>query len=297
MRLGVRDQGCRKCWNLEDKGQISMRQSVNVSRRHCLIDDNAALRQVKLITGKTCNLSCMMCFSTVSSTYHKLWESDKLWIMPEKRQKDLGYDWNMDQYIRDHAHELEYIEVLGGEPLFSKDFFDLVHHLTCTGKSQHMTMFVITNGSIMTDAMIEMFKKFKKTVFMVSIDGVGLVNDYQRWPSRWQQIELNLLKLSNEFDVSVMPTVTALNLPYLHDLYQYCEDKNLVINNFSLVDDWPALLPINLPEKIKQKVDPRFDKLINSSGDTSVLVDFIKRWDKQRGISIVDYMPEWKNFL
>lgn len=294
---GKKDPGCQSCWKLEEQGHVSMRQSVGSSRFSLGDIQSPRLLQVKLITGKTCNLSCMMCFDTVSSSYENVWKNQPTWIMPENRRRELVYDHDMDRYIRSHADQLEYIEALGGEPLFSKDFLALVQHLVDIGASQHITLFVITNGTILTNHQIEMFLKFKKTVFAVSIDGVGAVNDYQRWGSKWTEIEQNIARIQDRFDMSVMPTVTALNIARLHELYDYCGQKHIVINNFIMVKDWPQLLPINLPDQIKSRIDPRFRSLSDGAGDPKQLIDFIQQWDRQRGISIVDHMPEWQGLI
>ena len=100
---------------------MSMRQSVMQSRQ-LTIDTiaNPRLTQVKLITGSTCNLACMMCFSTVSTTYANLWSERHDWSMPVAKRKALMYDHDMEDYIRSHANEIHFIEALGGELLFEK---------------------------------------------------------------------------------------------------------------------------------------------------------------------------------
>ncbi len=293
---GVPDPGCQICWNMESVGQISMRQSVNASRKVVAID-RPTIRQVKLITGKTCNLSCMMCFSTVSSSYQSLWNDRPDWQMPDKRRWNLEYDVDMDAYIRDHADQLEFIEVLGGEPLFSKQFLDLVNHLIAIDAAGHLTLYVITNGTIMTTSMMQLFTKFKKTVFVISIDGIGDINDYQRWPSRWSEIDARLALLKDHFDISITPTVTALNILGLPDLYDYCDQQGLHVGAISMVNGWPQLLPKNLPSQLRKKIDSKFSMLAQGEGDPNQLIDFIKAWDRQRGISIVDYMPEWQGLI
>jgi sulfatase maturation enzyme AslB (radical SAM superfamily) len=296
LKTGVQDVGCRACWQLESLGQTSMRQSINVSRQ-VDPDVDPVIRQVKLITGKTCNLSCMMCFSTVSTSYQSLWGNKLEWSLPANRQWELEYDSAMDAYIRSHADQLEFIEVLGGEPLFSKRFLDLVEHLAATGAANHLTLYVITNGTLLTQEMIASFKKFKKTVFVVSVDGVGPVNEYQRWPSSWSQVQSHLEILQRDFDVSINPTVTAVNILGLPDLYEYCDRRSLHMGGISLVQGWPQLLPKNLPDTLRKQVDQRFSSLAQGEPDVDGLLTFIDKWDQQRGIQIADYMPEWQGLI
>jgi len=288
---------CVHCWRAEDAGQVSMRQAVNQSRSHMIDFDRPRIKQVKLNTGNTCNISCMMCFDSVSSSYEKLWSTDTTWIMPENKLKKLSYDHHMQDYILEHADDIEVIEVLGGEPLFNKQFIQLAESLAASGAAEHMTMIIITNGTLLTQRLIDLFRKFKKTVFAVSVDGVGLVNDYQRWPSRFVEVDKNLAMINRYFDLSLLPTVTAVNIIGLSDLYEYALSKNYMINNVEPVQHWPQLNPSNLPDQLKKLVDSRFSQFIQGSADTDGLLKFVSRWDQQRNIRIQDYMSEWTNII
>jgi molybdenum cofactor biosynthesis enzyme MoaA len=294
---GIRDPGCDYCWHQEDQGFVSMRQAVNISRLSSIDISRPKIKHVKLLTGKTCNLACMMCFPSVSSTYQQLWENDKAWKIPVIKSKERVYETDIDQYIRKNASEIEYIEALGGEPLFEKDYLSLLEHLVTAGQSQHITTFTITNGTIFTERMIKLFSQFQKAIFSISVDGVGLVNDYQRWPSKWQVIEKNIDTMKDNFDISVLPTVTAVNILRLPEVYEYFQRKNIIINNFEVVRNWPMLLPVNLPDPLKNVIDTKFRGLVEGPGDPRSLIDFIKKWDKKRSITIVDYMPEWADYL
>jgi sulfatase maturation enzyme AslB (radical SAM superfamily) len=294
LSTGIKDTGCQKCWDMEDRGQMSLRQSVTQHRAIDLFDKNQpTIKQVKLCTGRKCNLSCMMCFDSVSSTYNKTWKSNKTWIMPVDKQIDLTYDQEMDSYIRQHAHELEYIEAIGGEPLFDKRYLDLLEYLVHIGANKNITLFVITNGTIFTPKIKNLFSKFKKTVFAVSIDGVGPVNDYQRWPSKWDSVKTNLSIISDEFDMSILPTITALNIIGLPHLVDFCQSQNYVLNNMGLVEHWKQLLPCNLPDSLKLLVSEQYQSFLTGPADPDSLLNFIGQWDKQRGIRIQDHMPEW----
>lgn len=294
---GIQDPSCQRCWYQENGGQSSLRQAANHSRLDTIDVNQPKIKQVKLLTGNTCNLSCMMCFSTISTTYQQLWQDDPTWIMPEVKQTPLNYDWMIDQYIRDHAQDLEFIEALGGEPLFSKDFLDLLDYLIQHEHASHITLFIITNGTLLTDNILEKLQKFHKTVFVVSVDGVGRVNEYQRWPSRWTTVEENLSVISGLFDLSILPTLTAINLPRINELIEYCDKKKYSINNISPADHWPSLLPRHLPNELKKFVPREFDYLIQDQGSPDLLLDFISKWDQKRKIRIADYLPEWSRYF
>ena len=69
MNDGQKPSGCWKCYNDEDLGKKSMRQSVNESRlaphSDLIQKEDSELKplQVKLLAGASCNLACRMCVS------------------------------------------------------------------------------------------------------------------------------------------------------------------------------------------------------------------------------------------
>lgn len=287
---GVRPPGCNSCWKLEDSGFRSLRLE-SLSRSMTL---PYSIRQVKLITGKTCNLSCMTCFSSVSSSYEYLWKNDVSWVMPDSKKDDVMYDTEMDLWIRKNFNQLEYLEALGGEPLFSKSFLNLLEYLVEQGASQHITLFLITNITLPMPKILDVLKQFKKVVFAVSIDAVGAANDYIRWNSDFNKIQENINTIREFADCSVLPTVSALNIVRLPELYEYCDKQQLTINNLGLVAHWTELLPSNLPLELHKLVDSKFRPLLEGNNEPNKLIKFIQRWDRQRNINIVDYMPEWQ---
>lgn len=296
LSTGIRDVSCNRCWQLEDIGQCSMRKAVSQDQaRLNAIRSPAQIKQVKLITGATCNLSCMMCFPGVSSTYQKLWQQDYPWNVAQYRLRPREYDDEMDAYIRQNAQQIEFIEVLGGESLFNKNFFDLLTFLVESDACRHMTLFVITNGTLFTKKIQKLLSKFKKTVLTVSVDGIGPVNDYQRWPSRWSEISLNLSKINDVFDMSILPTVTAVNIIGLPRLVDFCQNHGYVLRNINLVEGWPQLLPCNLPRRLAVMVSDEFRAFLDGDSDPASLIDFVLRWDNKRQIRIQDYMSEWQN--
>lgn len=292
-QLNKKDPSCNYCWNLENSGQKSLRIE-SLSRP---ISDPYCVKQVKLRTGKTCNLSCMSCFSTISSTYQTLWQSDPTWIMPAGKLTDAVYDYDMDSWIRKNHSQIEYIETLGGEPLFSKDFLSLLDFLVESDSAKNITLFLITNGTLLYPSLLSVISKFKKTVFAVSLDAIGQANDYIRWGSDFKKINNNINIIKDFADCSVLPTLSALNIARIHELYEFCDKNNITINNLNLVNHWPQLDPANLPKSLHSLVDSRFRMFLKQSGDSQLLIDFIKKWDQQRNVNIADFMPEWANIV
>lgn len=291
--LNIKDSSCQQCWNSEEVGVISLRQT-SLDRT---IQQPNKITQIKLISGNECNISCMSCFSTVSSSYNRLWKDDPLWIMPDEQKHATTYDLHIDQWIRNNYQQLEYLEVLGGEPLYSKRFFKLVDFLIEANAAKSITLFLVSNGTLITKDIIKKLKHFKKVVITISIDAVGRANDYIRWMSNFKIIERNLALVKTSVDCSVLPTISALNICRIHELYEYCDKRNIKIVNPGLVLFWDQLNPEHIPEKLKKTVDSKFSKLVDKPGDPDKLLKFINSWDKKRNIFIGDYMSEWKEFF
>ena len=89
-----------------------------------------------------------------------------------------------------------------------------------------------TNLSIFpNDETIELWKKFKKVILNVSIDGVGEKFEYVRWPLQWHQIDNNLKKLKqlkNQNDINLVYhiayTGNPLTIWYLDELENYSQE-------------------------------------------------------------------------
>lgn len=295
LKTNIKDPLCSDCWKNEENGIQSMRQSILQDSDRITYENK--IQQVKLHVGKTCNLACMMCFPSVSSTWDKLWSEDK----PEEYEKGLGhehYDEYVENYIKENIKDIQYIETLGGEPLFSKRFFKLLTWITEQDYAKNITLYIITNLTILTPVIIKVLKDFKKVVLTVSLEGIGPVNDYIRWGSDFGKIDINLKEgLRNNFDVGILPTVSSLNIHRVHELYAYAESLRVPVLNITPVKGWTSLSTSNLPMYLHKQVDPRFKKLLIGDRNDRALKNFIQKWDRQRGISILDYMPEFEEFL
>ena len=283
---------CNKCWDLEQKGLTSMRQSILQDRKDA---DISKISQVKLHTGRTCNFACMMCFPTVSSTWDNLWNEKNY---PEIFSKSSGheqYDVNAETYIKDNIEDIRYIEILGGEPFFNKRLIKLLDWIIDKNCADKITLYTITNGSLITDTFKKRLQQFKKVVLTISLEGVGPVNDYIRWGSDWKTLDRNIKLNRNMFDIGILPTVSALNIHRLHELEEYCQQEKLMLLNPGPVTGWNSLNPINSP--LQNLITPRYRKYIDQKQKVGDLKKFITAWDEQRKISILDYMPEWEEFL
>jgi len=290
---GIKDPCCHTCWKNEEHGITSMRQSVLQDRNSF----KKKITQIKLHTGKTCNLACMMCFPSVSTTWNNLWKNKEY---PETFVK-VGheyYDEQVENYIKNNINDILFIETLGGEPLLSKRFISLLNWIINSGRAKNITIYIITNLTLLPKSLLKIFTYFKKIVLSVSLEGIDKVNDYIRWGSKFEKIDENIrTAIKKGFNISLLPTANSLNLHRLNEIFIYADSLKIPVMQISTVKGWNSLHPSNLPKYLHNKVDSKFKKLLAGPTINGNLKEFIINWDKQRNIDILDYMPEFKELL
>jgi MoaA/NifB/PqqE/SkfB family radical SAM enzyme len=296
MTEGQKPAGCWKCYNDEDLGKKSMRQSVNESRlvpHSDLIEkESSELKplQVKLLAGASCNLACRMCVSHVSSKVHKVWEAIGL---PSK--DPYKYDDVSEQIIKQNASSVRYIDLMGGEPFYNKRVQNLIQWLVDGNHAHHITVYVTTNAMLLNDRLISNLKQFENVVVIVSLDAVGKKHEYIRPGAVWKTIVSNIEKLqSNKLNVLIQPVISAINILCLPELIEWCNKRKLHMTQMSLVHEPVPLHPKNLPSSLKPLVDPRFHSFIQEAS-TDSSIEFIKKLDSYWNTKIYDYMPEWRD--
>lgn len=201
-----------------------------------------SLRYFDLRFGNTCNLRCRMCGPTDSSGWFREYEAiygtntyddysetaEKIKIVKEGNKyiaEGKPYDWYKEnifwEEISKYKDSMKLVYIVGGEPLIIHEHYDFLDECVESGYSKGMVIEYNTNLTVIPERAIKIWKNFKYVKFGVSIDGVGKVNDYIRWPSKFSTIEKNL-KLLDEAEANymlwtscTMSVYNLLNLPEL----------------------------------------------------------------------------------
>jgi hypothetical protein len=160
----------------------------------------------------------------------------------------------------------------------------------------------LTNGSFkLSKHQKEILSKFQNLSFCFSIDGIGPVFEYLRWPLKWKDIENNIswCRLQN-IDIGVSYTLSNINLLYHTETIKWFRDHNIayVINPVY----WPThFRPQSLPADVKQQLAQRPDGndlapwLAHSPDDDDQFEQFqieVAKQDSMKNINIRDYLPE-----
>lgn len=291
---GIKNPICNKCWKIESFGLKSLRIDSNRRFKKEFIQ-NPKIIELKYNPGRECNLACMMCAEAFSSKFASLWKGEinpPIEKIPEVENHEIVSKWIYANY-----HQLESLTVAGGEPLYNKRFLSMITFLIEKNVSKNIVLYITTNATVLPKLLIEKLKHFKKVIFGVSIEAVGLPNDYIRWYGNFEKIKKNIEILNKEFTVSIESTISALNVIHLPNLEKFCNDYGYYLSNSTIVEMWDELLPENLPLQLKSLVDKKYYSLLDKPGNPDTLISFIKKWDIKRNIRIADYMPEWKGII
>lgn len=311
MLSGQRPAACNKCWRIEDNNLKSDRQIKNETLdfytnidleqliEECRQEKNKTIHY-KIDTSNTCNAACTTCNGKFSNTWNKLLKKHDL---PAGKDWKISPDQTTDWVDYVHAKSISF---RGGEPFLSDTNFYILEQLIAHNNTDCFVSFV-TNGSFsLSRRQKEILSKFPNLNFCFSIDGIGPVFEYLRWPLKWSDIENNISWCQhNNITVSASYTLNNVNLLYHSQTIQWFLDHNInYLTN-------PVYLPVyfkpqSLPIHAKQQLAQRPDSdvlapwLTHSSVDERMFERFqveIAKQDSMKNISIRDYLPELAELL
>ena len=328
-----RPSECQSCWSDEKKNFKSERQWAN---NHYKIIGNKKpeyyLKHLKkenlpypedynLNISNLCNLKCYMCGGKDSSKL--LVENVNLGIEDVKQKDfDIPIEKVVEMINEMLKNKVTNITLQGGEPLMNPKIISLLKNLA--GKkdfAKNISVWITTNGTQYSPLILNTLQKFKTVKIIFSIDGIGKVNDYMRYPSQWNVIENNVKNYLNLKNASFQITYTIqnLNLLYIKKMIDFCQEMKIYLK-FNLLTT-PSYLKLNvLPEqtlllagKIISKLPNDIIHVENLQGiknlvnqalerqdtdqDLEVFKKIMKKRDAYRKISMKNYLPELAEHL
>lgn len=121
------------------------------------------------------------------------------------------------------------ITLTGGEPFLKKEFFELAAFLD--GDDAVEEIFVITNGSLIDERIINELSRIKKLRHIkISLEGAsGHANDAIRGDGAFKLAMkgIGLLKLKSEFKIDIMITLMKSNADEVMSMLELCRDLKL----------------------------------------------------------------------
>ena len=268
---------CARCQQSERVKGESIR--TNSIARHKILHP---IRKDYLIVGgvldNVCNSACQSCNAGLST---------KIGSLESKNYPRVD---NYDLFQRLPQDRITELDVNGGEPTASKNYKKVLTELPANVKIVRMN----TNGSRMIKEIEDVLKRNIMVIVTMSLDGMGNVHDYVRWPIKWTdykktvdaykdlQEKYKLLKLD------FWTTVSCLNVRNLPEIIDYA--KNMDIPHDWAFLDKPSVLNVRYKNKftsVAKHVSP--EEIAVDSDNSEQLEEFIKRQDALRNITIDDY--------
>ena len=315
----TRPDHCDACYQQEAVSSASDRRRETLEWTNRLkLDSLADLDSIRepvyfeMRASNKCNLKCRTCGPEYSHLIAH--ERKAMQILPA----DYHAESNNNRFETMPMHTMRKLYVAGGEPLIMPEFLEF---LTGARDAGHRDFELVINTycTTLTDQFRDLIQEFTNVTFIVSIDGVGAVNDYIRSNSQWHRIVTNLRWLhDHKFHISINTVVSTYNAARLHEIFQWLDQSfpDLGVNlmaAYSADNLFDALHHVNL-DRVRQSVrDALATKSVNN-GPTSRqwLQDFLQqiehkqshvvayekflvynaRLDHHRGTDLAEILPE-----
>ena len=247
----IRNSLCSVCWDLEDRNILSSR--FYSQDDFYPEDGKISLMQIKL--DNKCNIGCRSC-NPFNSNYLekdlKFFNENGINLINFKQgnsnvQDSLAYKW-----LLNNTHKIKILFITGGEPFFSKSFYEIINKYIKTGDAKNTKLIIHTNGTLFNKNIIEKLNQFNILHTNISIDSVDENYEYIRHPMSFFKLEKSietLLSTSTNLDVKISLVLSSLNFNFLKKHEEWCRlifEKNFKIFYSEMWDRFQGISINNL---------------------------------------------------
>jgi hypothetical protein len=262
---------CIRCQQTEELNQGSIRlNAIDTHKKQTKAD--------YLIVGgtldNTCNSACQTCNSGLSTLIGKLDKTNKVVDNASKF-------WDLPQ------DRIVHLDINGGEPSVSQNYQHILKNLP----PNLTNIRVNTNCASILHELTDIANSGVHVTVTVSLDGIGKVHDYLRWPIAWDKFYRNLMIYkSMPVELNTWTTVSALNIGDFANILDFV-GTHKIDHSWALLDS-PA--PFNVKYKntytevdVPDVIKPLVAVSRNNQSD---IQSYIGLQDKIRGINVKDYL-------
>jgi radical SAM protein with 4Fe4S-binding SPASM domain len=336
MLAGDRCAECTGCYQAEDKGIQSVRQSRNNEYKKFfnLVDntkedgflEELSLRHFDIRWSNICNFKCLSCSSTYSSTWaqedNAQGQTKNVYIIAGGDSNDKLYNEFLP-YLKD----IEVFYFAGGEPLLTDKHYSILEHLISIGKTDVKIDYNtnLSNLKYKNKSVIDLWKNFSNVNINASIDSWGERAEYIREGTVWKDIEYNIKTVQQEVPHVKLQTgsvISVFNLFTIPEFLNYLlESKLFSDNNFYpyfynimnpnyysadvIPDDLKKIIMnklnnLNYTQSINKEIQKVITYLQNSNYDPMLRKQFMNttiHYDTIRNRSFVNTFPELRELF
>ena len=325
MFKGKSVKGCDICYTNEKHNIPSSRSFYN-NNIYTNIPSKELPTIVDLDFSNFCNLKCLMCSPVRSSE----WGKDRGY--PNNGIKSISMDLIDD--LVSISDNIEQMTIQGGEPSIMKEYEYYFEHLDRKNILGNINLQVITNATNVNTKFYKLLEGFKSVRLSVSVDAFGKANNYIRWPSNFEQIEKNLVKmreLRNNVKVEILNSLNVLSMFNYHDFLSWCKKMESLYSEknrpFSVVPmkvvfpvQWsPFIAPRSLKDRFTNDVKKfiqkdslthnfnfkteimmlmnRIQKTETNQQAIDLMKSSVKALDTKRNTKITNYIPDFYKYI
>ena len=253
--------GCVRCKS-EEQNNIKSKRQLDYERWKTKFDnytEDQGFITASIAFGNTCNLKCIMCSPSSSSR----WRKEYIEIYGVDKPPLEVIDNTTSDNIHNALPNVIHFDIPGGEPFLSEvdKQLALLYRYVDTGQSREMTLHYTTNAQKYPDEKWwDLWSNFKEIDLQLSIDGVNDRYEYIRYPAKTDLLETNVQKyqckelLLDNFRLSVSHTLSAYNVYYLGEFFDWCKRKRLPRPWIGKVHTPTHMRPDVFPTSIKEQI-------------------------------------------
>ena len=237
---------CNRCYEQENNGFFSGRQSANKHHGHHInrveqtqLDGHVEKFEMTywdIRFSNLCNLSCRSCGHIFSSSWYQ--DQAKLaggdW---KDRNTVLNYagrsEIDMWEQLEPHLDYVEQIYFAGGEPLLMEEHYNILEELVRRKRFDVRLIYNtnFTHTKLKGKSVFEYWKQFDSVAVGASLDDAGPRAEYIRKGTDWAVVENNrreMLAVCPGVDFYISPTLSIMNAWHLPDFHQDWVKKGLI---------------------------------------------------------------------
>lgn len=324
MLKGERPDACNHCWQQEDSGIKSMRQSFNKKHKP---EKHFVMKYLDIRLSNKCNLMCRMCSGKYSNRIAQ--EEEKLYGFNKYKNETLSPSLTEMQldYIQKNINTIESVYFAGGEPLINETHYRILE-LLIENKKTKVEISYNTNFSILKYKkynLIDLWSNFDSITIGASIDLIGDQSNYVRHGVEYSTIEENykIVKDIPNIKFKLTSIVHLMNIYNLPKLQKRWLDLGIDCRNISFnilttpVEQSITVLPEHYKNMALVTIHNHLDYLSNidnseklieewkqartfmtSKNDSHLLGEFFRLTDDKdriRNQNFEEYFPEFKD--
>jgi sulfatase maturation enzyme AslB (radical SAM superfamily) len=254
--------------------------------------DQYPLRYIDIRFGNLCNLKCRYCGPGDSSLWYedfiKLHKTNIINYYGTKQYPivmnnnkweidSLDFNWYEDEKFWNCIKTLfPYIDryyFTGGEPTINKTHYELLQLIIDGGYSDKVTLEYNSNMVAIPEKLYNQWDQFKEVSIGCSIDGYKEYANYLRYPSKWDDLEVNLDYLGYRSNKNIVgglsTTINVYNVLNFLDLSEWLLNKKYTriknIPSYHVLESPSSMsiqvLPIETKQFIKEQYQLFYDKI------------------------------------